>query len=96
MEIPTTNLLVTGDALQKAPAGGFDCYITQLNATGTKLRFSTYFGGSGDDLLRGMALDSNGGVYITGSTVSTDFPLLNPYQPVFTGLSDAFITKIQN
>jgi hypothetical protein len=91
----STNYPVTGDALQNTLAGGYDGFVTQLNATGTKVRFSTYFGGSGDDNLGSLALDSNGGVYITGSTVSTDFPLKNPYQPVFKGLSDAFIAKIQ-
>jgi hypothetical protein len=91
----STNFPVTGDAIQKTLAGGYDGYITQLNAAGTKLRFSTFFGGSSDDYVGWLALDSNGGVYITGPTYSTDFPLMNPYQPVFTGLSDAFVAKIQ-
>jgi hypothetical protein len=91
----STNFPVTGDALQKTLAGGYDGYLIQLTAAGTKLRFSTYFGGSGDDHLGNIALDSNGGVYITGQTYSADFPLMNPYQPVFKGLSDAFVAKIQ-
>jgi len=91
----STNFPVTADALQKTLAGGYDGTVTQLNIPGTALRFSTYFGGSGDERLGGMALDSNGGVYITGSTVSTDFPTKNPYQPALKGLSAAFVAKIQ-
>jgi hypothetical protein len=94
-ETNSTNLHVTGDALQKTPGGGIDGYVTQLNAPGTLLRFSTYFGGSGDDRLGSMSLDSNGGVYITGSTNSTNFPTMNPYQPALLGLSAAFVAKIQ-
>jgi uncharacterized protein (TIGR03437 family) len=52
-----------------------DGFISKLDPTGTKLLYSTYLGGSADDTIYAMALDSTGAVYVTGSTVSTDFPV---------------------
>jgi hypothetical protein len=49
-------------------------FVSKLSADGTELLFSTYLGGEDLDGLRGMALDSQGHVYITGSTRSIFFP----------------------
>ena len=48
--------------------------MTKLNPTGTALVYSTYLGGTGDDAGSGIAVDSAGNAYVTGSTDSTDFP----------------------
>jgi uncharacterized repeat protein (TIGR01451 family) len=60
-----------------------------------ELVYSTYLGGASNDRGRGIALDSAGNVYITGNTSSTDFPTLNPLQPINHGCCNAFITKIK-
>ena len=62
------------------------------------LRFSTYLGGSGTDMIRDVAIDSQGNIYAAGSTRSPNFPttagVLQPvYNPAGTNSSDAFITK---
>jgi uncharacterized protein (TIGR03437 family) len=62
-----------------------DGFITKLNPAGTGLVFSTYFGGSLDDTVTSLAVDSSGDVYFGGSTLSTDFPILNAYQGHFGG-----------
>jgi hypothetical protein len=55
-------------------------FVTELNPTGTAVLYSTYLGGTGGDWCAGMTLDSSGRVYITGGTLSTDFPLVNAFQ----------------
>ena len=56
-------------------------FVTELNGAGSELVFSTFLGGSGDDVLAGIALDSKKDVFVTGLTQSTDFPVTsNPYK----------------
>jgi len=81
--------------VQAHSGGGYDAYVAKLNPTGSALVYSTYLGGSGDDFGRGIAVDSNGNAYVTGQTTSTDFSVsANPYQKVFGGVSDAFVSKL--
>jgi hypothetical protein len=82
------------NALQQVLGGGYDAYVSKLNPTGTGLVFSTYLGGSGDDVAYGIAVDAPGNVYLTGETFSSNFPLSNAFQTSRRGTSDAFITKI--
>ena len=54
-------------------------------------------GGSSNDFGFGIAVDSSGSAYVTGSTGSTDFPTLNPYQTDHGGYYyDAFVTKLSS
>lgn len=48
-------------------------FITQLNAAGTALVYSTYLGGSSDDDAVAIAVDASGNVVVAGTTTSTDF-----------------------
>jgi len=56
-------------------------FVSELNATGSALIYSTYLGGSVQDDAYGVAVDSSGNAYITGTTFSPDFPTVNPLQP---------------
>jgi len=80
--------------LQGVFSGGVDLFVTKLNPAGTALVYSTYLGGTGYDNGYGIAVDSSGNAYITGDTTSTDFPLMNPLQGVFSGRYDRFVTKL--
>ena len=72
----------------------FRMFLTKFDPTGSTLLFADYFGGtSGDDEAYGIALDSAGNAYVTGSTSSSDFPVLNAYQSTLAGSQDAFLVK---
>jgi uncharacterized repeat protein (TIGR01451 family) len=60
-----------------------------------ELAYSTYLGGANNDRGRGIVLDSAGNAYITGYTYSSDFPTLNPLQPINHGYTEVFVTKIK-
>jgi len=87
----STNFPVSAEAFQKVyhgtgPLGTGDAFVTKLNTTGSKLLYSTYLGGSGDDLIDGLTVDFLGRVYLTGWTNSTDFPVTpGAFQTVFGG-----------
>jgi plastocyanin len=69
-------------------SGGGDYYAAELDPTGQNLVFATYVGGSDSDQANNLALDSDGSVYIAGTTYSGDFPQVNAYpggQPLDKG-----------
>ncbi len=74
--------------------GGADAYVAKVSPGGSAFVFSTYLGGGSGDFGAAIALDSSGGLYLTGWTGSTDFPLLNPMQGINNGVEDAFVTKM--
>lgn len=78
----STDFPVTNGVLQSrfAGSGGNSCeragdaFVAKLNPSGSKLVYSTYLGGSADDLAFAIAVDPGGNAYITGFTLSQDFP----------------------
>jgi Beta-propeller repeat len=75
----------TAGAFQTALASPPDTYVAKVNATGNALLYSTYLGGSGYDESGGVVLDPVGNVYLGGLTSSSDFPVVNAFQPTFGG-----------
>lgn len=72
-----------------------DAFVVKLNSTGTALIYSTYLGGSGDDVATGIAIDGLGNAYVTGSTSSVDFPTTpDGWQPTYNGGFDVFVVKL--
>src|ERR1022692_2585480 len=80
--------------LQPTYGGNGDAFVAKLNPTGSALVYSTYLGGSEWDRGNGIAVDGSGNAYVTGFTASTDFPAMNPIQPVNGGGDDAFVAKL--
>ncbi|MBF0568335.1 MAG: SBBP repeat-containing protein [Nitrospirae bacterium] len=92
----STDFPITTGAYQTTLKGSTDAFITKLNATGTALVYSTYLGGSGSDSSAGIAVDSSGNAYVTGTTYSTNFPVTTgAYQTTLKSeFNNAFITKL--
>jgi hypothetical protein len=55
-----------------------DAFVTKLNAAGTAVIFSSFLSGNNLDRGNALALDPGGNIYVTGETLSTDFPVVNP------------------
>jgi hypothetical protein len=55
--------------------GATDGFVVRFDLTGKKRSFGIRIGGSRDDSLASIALDSHGDIYVVGSTDSTDFPV---------------------
>jgi uncharacterized repeat protein (TIGR01451 family) len=56
------------------------------------ISYSTYLGGTTSDTIAGIAVDSSGHAFVTGSTVSPDFPVTNG--TTYRGGQDIFVTKL--
>ncbi len=89
----------TINAFQSTLSGANDAFVTKFNTTGDALLYSTFLGGSGSlDIAYGVAADSSGNAYVTGTTTSANFPTLNAFQPIIgdTFNGDAFVTKLSS
>ncbi len=75
-----------------------DAFVTKFDPTGTALVYSTYLGGDGRDEGQGIAIDAAGSAYVTGLTMSFNFPTANAIQPnnnAVAGVAEeAFVTKL--
>jgi len=83
------------NGFQTAYAGEGDAFVAKLTPTGA-LSYFTYLGGTKADAATGIAVDSTANVYLTGSTVSTDFPTAGAvFQPNYGGgNADSFVAKL--
>lgn len=79
-------------------SSSFDIFVTKISSAGALLN-TTEFGGSGDDFPGGIAVDGTG-IYVSGTTDSSDFPVTpGAAQTVFVGggtdgNNDAFAAKL--
>lgn len=77
--------------------GDYRGFITKLNATGTGLIYSTYLSGSYWDVASSIAVDANGDAYVTGYSLSEDFPVTKGAFQTYNkgaGRGNAFVTEL--
>jgi hypothetical protein len=94
----STDFPIAGAAPQSSSGGGAsDAFALEFNPNApgaAALVFSTYIGGSDKDIGYAIDVDSQGVMYVTGLTLSGDFPTVGAYAGVRYGNQDAFITKV--
>jgi uncharacterized protein (TIGR03437 family) len=86
--------LPTRAALQSTRRGNLDGFIAKFT-TGGSLEFSTYFGGTANDLINGLGVDAAGNILVAGGTNSADFPTTaGAVQRTMRGPADCFISRL--
>jgi uncharacterized repeat protein (TIGR01451 family) len=71
-----------------------DAFVSKLAADGQSLVYSTYLGGDSSDQAFGVGVGPDGSAYVTGLTLSSNFPVVNVAGGAAGGNYDAFITKL--
>lgn len=89
----SANFPVTAGAFQTIFGGETDGFVARFNPTGLLLE-STYLGGTLADAINAVALDFHGYAYVTGYTISGNFPVKNPIQGARNGPENAFVAKL--
>ncbi|MEM5875706.1 MAG: SBBP repeat-containing protein [Candidatus Aenigmatarchaeota archaeon] len=89
-----SNNFPTKNAYQTNNAGKRDIFIAKLSPDGESLVYSTYFGGSNMEWAYDITIDKEGNAYVTGRTLSNDFPIKDAYQKNLKGVADTFIVKV--
>jgi hypothetical protein len=90
---------VSPDAFDASFNGVADAFVTALNGNGTAIVYSSFIGGPASDVGRDIAVDAGGAAYITGQTISTDFPTTQgAFDTIFNGdpeifWADGFVAK---
>ena len=85
----------TQGTAQEFPGGNGDAFVAKYSPMGEQLIYITYLGGKQNDAGNGIAVDAQHNVYVSGFTLSMDFPVQNGAQKSFGGgEEDAFVTKI--
>ncbi len=97
------NAYITGDTwstnfplvspYQSSNRGAQEAFVAKYSPTGGRL-YSTYLGGNGEDRGLGIAVSAAGEAYVTGATMSTDFPTASAVQISTGGGQDAFVTRL--
>ena len=93
----STNYPVTLKAIKTTFSGGFqDAFVTKLNAIGTRIIYSTYLGGNSLDVATSLAVDNSGNVFVTGNTISSNFPkTIGAFDTSTNGIVwDVFVAKL--
>lgn len=75
-------------------SGYGDVFAARFDPVGDSLVFSTYYGGSNDEFCLGLAIDADGNSYLTGTTLSEDFPLVGEIDSNLAGIYEAFLAQI--
>ncbi|MDN3515837.1 MAG: SBBP repeat-containing protein [Candidatus Brocadia sp.] len=90
------NFPTTKGAYKKSSKGGDEAFISSFDDDLTRLRASTYLGGSSNDYGYSIAIGQEGNIYVAGYTTSSDLPTTrNAYDTSHNGEVDVFVSKFK-
>ncbi len=109
-ETDSNDFPVTPNAFDTSFNGSYyrgDAFVAKLNLEGNALAYATFLGGADDDWGNAIALDQTGDLYVTGATISADFPVTaGAFSTIYGGglcvprwsrpCSDAFVAKLDH
>jgi hypothetical protein len=84
----------TSSPVQTVFGGMYDAFVTKLSPSGNTLGFSTFFGGSGSEVANGIAVDTNGNMFVGGQTSSLNLPLQSAIQSSDNGGSTGWVARL--
>lgn len=90
--------LNAGTFYQATMSGVQDAFILKFSNTGTRI-WATYYGGTAFDIGNSIVCDAGNNIFVTGTTKSTNFPILNAgtfYQSTMAGDTDLYVLKFTN
>jgi Calx-beta domain/Beta-propeller repeat len=93
----TTDYPTTLGAFDTTHNGNYDVFVSRLNAAGSSLVYSTFLGGDSTDVGYGIAVDSAGNAFVTGSTfdTTTDYPTtVGAFDTTHNGNYDVFVSRL--
>jgi fibronectin type 3 domain-containing protein len=94
-ETDSSDFPTTSNAYNLTLNGPIDMFIFSLSGADGSLLYSTYVGGSGVESAFSLDLDSEGNIWATGFTASSDFPMTpSSLYPTYNGSGDAVLFKI--
>jgi uncharacterized repeat protein (TIGR01451 family) len=82
---------------QTTKKGSYNAFVAKVTPAGDWLVYSTFLGGSGQDYGYGIAIDTAGSAYVTGTTTSPDFPttpLAYQITTPYSGAQVVFVTRL--
>jgi Abnormal spindle-like microcephaly-assoc'd, ASPM-SPD-2-Hydin/Beta-propeller repeat len=82
------------NAEQPTNMGDGDVFISKLDPTGHTLIYSTYLGGSNTDEAESIAVDANGDVVVSGTSLSNNFPQAGQLTSTLSGYSETFVASL--
>ncbi|UCH89557.1 MAG: SBBP repeat-containing protein, partial [Thermoplasmata archaeon] len=91
----STNFPIKPGSYDNTLNGTMDAFISKLDPTGSNLIYSTFLGGSGTEFGRDLVINDLGNVFVTGYTISTDFPTTKgAYDTGHNGNEDVFVMEL--
>jgi hypothetical protein len=93
----STDFPVTSGAFDTTYNGSQDAFVAKLDSTGSSLIYATYLGGGSYDEGFSIAVNSAGNAYVTGYTISTDFPVTSgAFNTTGGGQENVFVAKLDS